>query len=408
MRGVRLLLSAALLLAAGAPASAAPAPLSAQDRALGTACLHYMQANRLKTGLVSSGAKFPATTMWDVGSQLAGMVAARELGLLGPKDFDAWMRQVLTSLAALRLYHGELPNKAYNGETLLPVDYGSLAPAKEIGFSAIDLGRLVRWLDIVAARYPQHRAAARAVTARWKTARLAQGGSLMGTSMMAGQEQWVQEGRLGYAQYAARSLLPLGVQAADAARPDAHLRWVSVSGVRVPVDTRDMTTSGGHNYVTSEPYVLDGLETGFKALPAPYARAVLAAQEARYKATGVLTAWSEDNLDRAPYFAYNCLYVDGQAWTTLDANGHAIPQLRGSSFKAAAGWHALFGTPYTAKLMQAMRPLVDPAAGAFAGTYEALKGPNRALTLNTNGVVLEALWYGRVKRPLEDWAHDRP
>jgi Protein of unknown function (DUF3131) len=145
-----------------------PYRLNPEDIQLARTAWTYFQKNRLPTGFVSSAADFPATTMWDVGSQLAGMVAARELGLLSPTEFDTWTQQVLTSLNKLPLYRGELPNKAYNAKTLIPVNYGQLDKPQEIGFSALDLGRLVMWLDIVAKKYPQHAAASRSVTARWE------------------------------------------------------------------------------------------------------------------------------------------------------------------------------------------------------------------------------------------------
>lgn len=73
--------------------------------------------------------------------------------------------------------------------------------------------------------------------------------------------------------------------------------------------------------------------------------------------------------------------------------------------KAAVGWHALFRTVYTEKVHKGMRWLADPSQGVFAGFYEETQQPNQALTLNTNGIVLEALLYSHVGRPLDVWAH---
>ena len=129
-------------------------PLSGEDKTLARIAWRYFELNRSSTGLVTSAAGFPATTMWDVANQLAGMVAARELGLVSPQEFDPWMTQVLTTLKELPLYRNELPNKAYNATTLVPIDYGQPEKRQEVGFSAVDLGRLARWLDIVAVRYP--------------------------------------------------------------------------------------------------------------------------------------------------------------------------------------------------------------------------------------------------------------
>jgi hypothetical protein len=382
-------------------------PLKEDEMNLARNAWHYFQKNRLPNGLVSSAASFPSTNMWDVGSQFAGMVAARELDLLSPAEFDKWMGQALASLAQLPLYRGELPNKAYNAATLTPINYGQLENRQEIGFSALDLGRLVRWLDIVAARYPQHATASQAVTARWKRDRLVSNGQLMSTDARNGKETWTQEGRLGYEQYAAYALSKINVSAPKALDPRAETTDIKILGVSVPVDKRDTRVSDAHNYVTSEPYVLDGLESGFKALPVEFAGRVLQAQQHRYLATNQLTAWSEDNLDKAPWFVYNSIFVNGQPWKTIDESGKDAAAFRGSSVKAAVGWHVLFRTVYTERLYKGMRWLADPNQAVFAGFYEQTQQPNRAITLNTNAIILEGLLYSKVGRPLEVWAHEK-
>jgi hypothetical protein len=378
-----------------------------EDLLLARAAWRYFEHNRLASGLVSSAANFPATTMWDVGSQLAGMVSGFELGFLSRTDFDVWMRQVLAALSTLPLCKAELPNKSYNALTLQPTTYGDVANRKEIGFSALDLGRLALWLSIVATRYPEHELECQAVTARWKLARLSRDEQLMGTEIQGAEESWNQEGRLGYEQYAAYGLAKLGVAAPKAADPRANAVTVHVDGIPLSVDRRDMHDSVAHNYVTSEPYVLDGLETGFRALPEEYAARILQVQIRRSRATGILTAWSEDNIDRAPWFVYNSIYVDGKSWSSLSASGQDAAQFRGSSIKAALGWHVLFRTQTTARVYRGLRWIADPEQGAFAGYYELEQLPNRALTLNTNGVVLEAYLRGKIGQPIEAWAHSR-
>jgi hypothetical protein len=376
--------------------------LSVEDEQLARTAWRYFENNRLPTGLVSSAADFPATTMWDVGSQLAGMVAGRELGFLSPQEFDTWMNQALTSLAKLPLYKDELPNKAYNAKTLIPVNYGKLDNPEEIGFSALDIGRLARWLDIIATRYPQHAAATKAVTERWKLDRLIKNGQMMGAHVPNGKEALDQEGRLGYEQYSAYGLTKLGLSPTKALDFKSEIQFVDVMGVFVPADKR--TTY--HNYVTSEPYILDGLESGFKALPADYAAQVLQAQQHRDRKTHQMTAWTEDNLDQAPWFVYNNIFVNGEPWKTIDSSGKDAGKFRGSSLKAAVGWNVLFRNTYTEKVYKGMRWLGDPSRGVFAGFYEETQQPNRALTVNTNGIVLEALLYSNVGLPLEVWAHE--
>ncbi len=397
-------LTASETLRVPAPASARATSLSSEDMALARTAWEYFKVNRLESGLVNSAGGFAATTMWDVASQLAGMVAAHELGLVTTSEFDGWMNQTLGALARIPLYKNELPNKAYNAAQLFPTGYGQVNAWKELGFSALDLARLALWLSIVSDRHPEHKVACHAVTARWKTGRLLREGQLMGTDLDKGTETYNQEGRLGYEQYAAHGLRKIGIDAPLAADGPRWMHLVPVEGVEIPVDVRDTNDSVAHNYVTSEPYVLDGIETGYAALPAEWAGRVLLAQTRRTRRTGIPTAWSEDNLDSAPWFVYNSIYVDGREWTTLNSSGNEVSARRGSSLKAAVGWHVLFRTADTERTFKGMRWIADPKQGAFAGYYEATDKPNRALTLNTNGIVLEALLYAHVGKPLERWA----
>jgi hypothetical protein len=162
------------------------------------------------------------------------------------------------------------------------------------------------------------------------------------------------------------------------------------------------------NCVVSEPYVLDGLESGFKALPVEYAALLLQAQQQRYLATNQLTAWSETNLDQAPWQVYNCIVKDGSDWQTITPWGEDANAFRGSSTKIATAWNALFRTRYTEKAYKGMRWLADPNQGVFAGFYEESQQPNRALTLNTNAIILEAMLYHQTAQPLESWANSSP
>ena len=59
--------------------------------------------------------------------------------------------------------------------------------------------------------------------------------------------------------------------------------------------------------------------------------------------------------------------------------------------KAAFGWHALYRSAYTTRLLTAAAPLHDKDKGFYAGLYEEGGAPNKAITANTNAVVLESL-----------------
>jgi acyl-CoA reductase-like NAD-dependent aldehyde dehydrogenase len=265
----------------------------------------------------------------------------------------------------LPLFRGELPNKAYDTRSAQPVDYAN-QPA-EIGFSALDLGRMLIWLAIVRERYPQHAAAVDAVVASWSFCGVLDTcGSLYGAVPTAdGRVQYLQEGRLGYEEYAAVGFGLWGFDVARAAKPEPFA-VADVSGVAVPHDARDPRELGAHNYVVTESAVLDGMELGWRAAdgtPVPWRRdfadAIYAAQAARHRQTGILTARTEHQLAGAPYFVYDTVYADGFPWNTITDQGAYVPQYAAVAAKDAAA--AMPGYERAALLRRAGALLVERA-----------------------------------------------
>lgn len=357
-----------------------------------------------ETGLVNSADGFPGVTLWDQAAGMAAVVSAREFGLITPEEFQASMGKTLETLAKLKLYGDELPNKVYNVKTLEPINYGNPAVAQEVGWSAIDLGRMAMWLKIIGARYPELRTKADAVWESWDVERLTQAGNMYGATVLDGEEVYYQEGRLGYENYAAYGLKLWGLDVTQALDSEVKAEFVNLYGVSVPYDKRDFEQTQAHNYVLSEPYFLDGIETGFQSLPQAYADHVLQAQQARYEATKQLTALTEDNLDRAPYFLYNTLFVNGLPWASISDTGENYNDLRFLSTKAAIGWHVLYNTEYTQKLYEFILENLKSEGGWQGGYYESLSEPNTSLTANNNGVILECLLFQKVRKPLLVWA----
>ncbi|MBD2448645.1 DUF3131 domain-containing protein [Nostoc sp. FACHB-152] len=379
--------------------------LNAADMAAARQAWLYFQNNwNDNTGLVNSVDGFAAVTMWDQAAACAALVSARELNIIPADQFEAKMIKMLQTLASLPLYKGELPNKVYNAKTLIPVNYGQLEKKEEIGWSAIDLGRMAIWLKIIEAKYPEMRSPVQAVWKHWQVKRLTKNGQMYGTAVVKNKEQYNQEGRLGYENYAAYGLKLWGLDVKQALDYKSNTAFVNLYGQGIPYDRRDASNSGANNYVLSEPYILDGIETGFQALPKAYADRILAAQEARYQATQELTALTEDNLDRAPYFVYNSLFVNGKAWATITDTQEQHNDLRFLSAKAAIGWHVLYNTDYTRTLADTVFNNLKSDKGWYNGLYESLHQPNKALTANNNGVILESLLYKQVGKPLTVWA----
>lgn len=382
-------------------------PLNDVERRLAAAAWAYLYNNfQPTTCLINSVENYPSTTMWDAASQMGGLISAYDLGLVTDRTLHVWLECQLATLGSLALYNGELPNKAYHAQTLAKVGYGN-EPA-DIGFSAMDLGRLLIWLRIVSERFPEHAAAAEAVVSRWQVCNLIDAcGTLYGArSGPDGRPEYVQEGRLGYEEYAARgyALWGFDVTAAAAVEP---CDTAGAYGIEIPFDARDPRVYGAHTYVVTESHALDGIEFGWDqagdgdaderrhtdAGAADRARRVFAVQRARYRETGVLTARSEHQLASEPYFVYDTVYSDGYFWNTITEDGRYVPEMAAISTKAAVSLFVLWDTRYTARLLDAVSTAFAPERGVYEGVYEQGYGPLSVLTLNNNGILLEALAY---------------
>lgn len=371
-----------------------PRTLTAQEVQWARTAWQYFKNNTdAKTGLVNSVDSYPAATMWDTASYLLAILSARRLEVITQKEFDLRLGKLLASLGRMPLVENALPNKSYNTATLAMVDYENNPTKAGIGWSPIDLGRLLVPLNAIVWNYPQHTQAVRKVIARWDTTRLTRNGQLFGAHLQDGKLQLLQEGRLGYEQYAAKTFALMGVDVNQAFDYRGHLKQTEIYGIAVPYDQRDAANFGGHNYVLSEPYVLDGLELGWDDISREFAWRIYRAQEERFRKTGVLTAVSEDHVDRAPYFVYNTVFANGKAWNTLTDKGEDASALRSLSVKAAFGWYALYRSDYTSQLINAAANLYNPAKGWYAGLYEEGGVPNKSVNVNTNAVVLESLAY---------------
>lgn len=282
------------------------------------------------------------------------------------------------------------------------VDYNNQATPRGIGWSAIDVGRILVPLNIVIWRYPHHTPAVHAVLERWRWKSIVADGLLYGGELQGGETVQLQEGRLGYEEYSAKSFALAGLDVQEALRSDDFVTVIDVDGVSVATDSRRPQELGGLNHVVSEPYILDGIEFGFDRNSREMAWRVMQAQEARYRTTGILTAVSEDNLDTAPYFVYNTVFTDGKIWNTVTPDGKDASEFKSLSTKAAIGWHALYGSDYTKRLVDNVASLFDKDAGWYSGRYERTGQPNKAITANTNAIVLEALCYiqhGQLLKP---------
>ncbi len=365
-----------------------------------------------ETGLVNAVGSYPSTTLWDTASYISALVAARELCLIDKRTFDTRATKLLNTLRNLNLYQGEAPNKVYNTETGEKVNYAN--EAGEVGMSALDIGRMLVWLRILKERYPYLANSVDNVPMRWNFCNLvSDDGRMFGAFKRGdGSTQYVQEGRLGYEEYAAKGFALWGFDVDRSMSPEP-LKYTTIYDVKVPYDGRDPRIFKNQNYVLTEGYILDGLEMGWD-LPtdkshdgmtashgwrAEFANRIYLVQQRRYEQTGIITARSEHQVNGKPYFVYDSIFADGYPWNTLDPTGEYQPDRAAIAAKAAIGLWALWETEYTDILFESVADLYDPEAGFYEGLYENGNGFIPLQSSNNNGIILAALLY-KVEGPI--------
>lgn len=385
--------------------SAITVPLTTEEEASArTAWQYFLNNLQPETGLTNAADAFPAATLWDLGNYLTALNSARWLGLVEQPEFDYQLNQFLTSLGELPLFVDAMPHKVYHTETMDMVDYNNQPTDVGLGWSALDIGRMLTALDIVRRCHPEYRSWIDGIVARWELGRSVVDGQLFGGIPQAegAPVLQVQEGRLGYEEYAARGFALWGYDVPKALAVEPSQR-VTVEGVEIEVDARAFEDSDANNYVVSESYILEAIEFGWDSTLAKHAKDVFEAQKQRYEATGLLTAVSEDNIDQAPHFLYSTVYANGNPWAVITEKNEPYPELRTLSTKAAFGWHYLFPEDeYAQQLLAAVQDLkAENNGGYYAGRYEANDEVNEILTGNTNGLLLEILYYkARGQQPL--------
>lgn len=370
-----------------------------------------------ETGLVNAVGSFPSTTLWDTASYISALVSAYELCVIDKQTFDTRVTKLMNTLRNLDLFRGEAPNKVYNTATGEKVNYAN--EPGEVGMSANDIGRLLIWLRILKERYPYIANSVDNVPMRWNFCNLiGDEGRMFGSFVQGnGETRYVQEGRLGYEEYAAKGFALWGFDVTRALSPKPFA-YTNIFGVEVPHDGRDPRVFKSQNYVLTEGYILDGMELGWD-LPtdksndgstashgwrAEFANRVYLAQQRRFEQTGVITARSEHQVDGRPFFVYDSVFADGYAWNTLDPTGEYQPDRAAIAAKAAIGMWALWDTDYTDLLFETVADLYDPERGFYEGLYENGNGFIPLQSSNNNGIILAALLY-KVKGPILEHAN---
>lgn len=352
----------------------------------------FVQRETSPAGFIGATETYPYMTVWDMASSFAAAQSALDLDIIDQPHYRAFIDRALTTIEGMPLYDGAAFNKLYASRSGAMVDRSLKASTQGYGWSVLDHGRMLVWLRIIAARDSSFAARTQAIVSRLNMGRLVQHGYLYGEDLdpESGKTRSYQEGRVGYEQYAAGGFALWGARAEKALSFTTNGKPVTVEGATVLADAR------GNDLLTSEPFVMQGLELGWTGADwRPLSLAVLAAQEARFRETGIVTMISEDALPVAPaYFYYYLLWHNGKAFVVTNPSGTPSDSFpRWVSAKAAFGYHALAPSDYTWRALQTVKYGATTNRGWAAGVFEGTQTATKTFNLNTAALVLESAAY---------------
>ena len=377
----------------------APRPLNDEQKAVfqksaRTAWSYVTRNYSASSGMVKALDTWEYVTIWDIASMAAAYYSAHGLGLVSYADYHDRMTRLLRTLQNTALYDGAAFNKLYSARSGSMVDRANNVSSRGYGWSALDLGRFLIWMAIINRNDPTLAPQVQQVVSRLQLSRLIKDGYLTGANVDTrdNKHHEYQEGRLGYEQYSAEGFALWGTRAQHALDFNANAQHADVMGVPILADKR------GDDLLTSEPFVMMGMEVGWTNPEWEVAaRNVLAAQRARFERTGTITMLSEDAVPVKPaYFYYYLLRSDGKDFIVRTPTGDIDDSYpRWISAKAAFGWHALFPSDYTWQAVRAVLPAGSSGNGWSAGVYERSKRATPGFNLNTAAIVLEAAYYAQ-------------
>jgi hypothetical protein len=391
----------------GTPAQAAvqqPVVATPEERQLylDAARTSWNFVNRItepSTGLARAHANYSYVTLWDVAGVIAANYVAHELAFINDATYDAHISRILSTLSTVDLYSNVAFNRIYDAKTGRMVDNASKISTIGAGYSSVDIGRLLVWLRIVSWKQPKYAPLATQIVRRLDMSKLLDDGFLRGVDVdprSRGRKEF-QETEIGYQQYALSGFSMWGARINNTGLDvKKNVSVVNILGVRLLTDNR------GNDRVMSEPYIMIGLETGYRTPELRYqASQVLAAQNARYQRMGIVTALTEDALPDPPYyFYYYSLWHRGRPFMVEGpGDDKVVERPRWVSSKAAFGWNAVLPNTYTQLLLTTVRP-AGTAAGWGSGVYEGTQRPTGVPSLNTAALIMESALYKIRGKPI--------
>lgn len=389
--------------------------LSEQELEWARIAWKYVENNtNLTTGLVNALDNYPTTNMSNLADYLVALMAAREFEFITSKEHDERLTLVLGFLNEMPLGLTGVPNKVYSTNTSQMVNYAN-QPA-ELGWSSIDIGRLLIVLAMTKQRYPEFSEYVDKAVLRWNFCELVtQDGELYGGTVHEGQVHRYKEGRLGIEEYTSYGYLDWHVVPQKAMMLEPY-EVVTINGIDLLFDGRDPRHYDVLRPVYSTPYLLMGMEFNWdniddtRSSDAEHTNHTLSAmadsvyrlQQSRWEQDRIYTARGEHVVSGPPYFVYDSIYALGTPWISVAEDGSDHDEKALVSTRVAFQMWVLWKTDYTDKLLTLVQELYDPERGWYEGRYELTSSYEKSISLQTNAGVLQALLYkanGKLYQP---------
>ena len=338
------------------------------------------------TGTVQSGLESILNnnvTLWDIASQMFGILAARDMGLIASDEAASKVSLILESLPTVELDGHPLPPALFNAATLRPVGDK---------YDVCDTGRFLVALKALTEGGIVNEKHAQQVLSKWELQSSIQSGRMFSF----GQGVWQDKTDSHCTHYVRNGFSHWGIRVdsayyplTDSATGDDQLRFL------------DRIAEIGH--IATEPHLLEALELGHSQESRYIADVLFDAQVSSFERTGRYKCVSELPLNFEPWFAYQGLRVDRseeEEWAITAVSGseeYQSPDFLVNadiiSSKAAYLWAAAYPHEYTAavlNLIQSRARIPDEgfSVGIFSNTLEPLENYS---DVNTNGIILMAI-----------------
>ena len=322
-------------------------------------------------------------TMWDLASQLFGILSAMRLGIIMDVEARQRVDLILDHLPGAKMGGARLPPAAFQKHSLRPA-----LP----GFDACDTGRFLIALDALRGAGLFSTDGAQKVLAGWDLSAAIRNRHVFGYD----GSKWYDDTETHCTPYTGYGYAAWGMQI-DTAYPELGPEDPGDGRMRL-LDKAAFLGAYG-----TEPLLLEAVERTQSAQSRYLSDILFDAQLSWFEQTGKLKCVSEAALNFEPWFIYQGLRVDrdGEAsWVIKTKSQSARYDTAGFrkkaaliSSKSAYLWAAAYPHAYSQRLVDLVRAKARIEGHGFSvGIFEETLEPMKSYSdLNTNGVILTAI-----------------